>query len=581
MQHSGAKTDRRDRRVLLLALLVITATSGLAIGLFGAGYRYGLYNDDYSHKLWAYDLVTGSWRPTLELEQPHFRPLGQIVVTNLANALPDVEFPVRLLWAVVHLANVFLAALLAYRLVRSSLLALMVGGFFLFPFQAHEALFWHSGAAGAPLGTLVALGAVHLLLSAMERDTGWAVPTIFGLALVGLIPQLYEQTATALVCLPFFALFVRPRSRNRTTLRLLGILTVAAFLLAAHWFLVMQHSAAFDIRGGFQPSLYSLVAEGFPRLFRALSWAIFGRYELAGFASAWYLGWESLSDPIVLLALLALLGVAATAVLLLASKQEGEGSPSTKRYLWFVGVGSLWFGTAFLPLLVIKGHGIESRVLYFPWVGLSFALAGVVALLITRLPSRLRNIILMFGGLVFLFQVAALAGFGQVYRLRSAYDQKQLAAFTRAVRRLPEGDFFLVPFDTEERPVSTGLPGHDPLDWWLMGVFENPWSAGSALAMRYGRHGIVPVTSSRWDSLTIDGVEWQDGEPYLLVKGQALPPDRCLVFTYRDGEVILYDSVLVERGDHSQERVVLPLARQVGTSQTQFRQITTGPGDNG
>lgn len=567
----------RDPRIQLMALFVATAILGLAIALFGAGHHYGLYNDDYSHKLWAWDLATGTWQPTLELEQPHFRPLGQIVVANLATALPDAELPLRLLWAAVHLANVFLVALLAYRLMRSPLLAVLVGGLLLFPVQAHEALFWHSGAAGAALGTMVALGATHLLLSATERDSAWGWHAMFGLALVGLIPQFYEQTATALFCFPFLALFVSSLSRKRA-LRILLILTVAAVLLSAHWFLVMQYSAAFDIRGGVQPSLYSLATEGVPRLMRALSWGLFGRYKLVGFASAWELGGKSLSAPLLLPVLLALLSAAASAVVLIASDREAGRPLSARAYLSFMSVGCLWFGIAFLPVLMIEGHILESRVLYFPWIGLAFLLAGAVALVITRLPKRLRNIALMFGGLLFLLQLVALAGFGQVYRLRSEYDQKQLSALSQAVPQLPEVEFFLVPFETEERSVSTSEPGHDPLDWWLMGVFENTWSAGAAVTLHYGRPGIVPITSSRWDPITIDDVEWRDGEPYLLVKGQALPADLCLVFTYKDGEIILYDSILVDRGDDTQEGVVLPLARQVGTSQTRFAQITTGPG---
>lgn len=580
MQRGGAKTGHhRDPRVLLMALFGATATLGLAIAFFGAGHRYGLYNDDYSHKLWAYDLTRETWQPTLALEQPHFRPLGQIFVANLAAALPDAELPVRLLWAAVHLGNVFLAALLAYRLVRSLLLAVMAGGLLLFPFQAHEAIFWHSGAAGATLGTLVALGATHFLASAIEKDSRWGWPALFGLALVALIPQFYEQTATALFCFPFLAFLIRPLDRKRG-LRVLGILSAAAVLLTGHWFLVMQHSPAFEIRGGLQPTLSSLGTEGFPRLYDALIWNFLDRYTLTGFASAWHLGRQSLSAPLVLPVVLALLSVATTAVILLAADQEAERPPRTSRYLALIGVGGLWFGVAFLPVLVVQDHIVDSRLLYFPWVGLAFALSGAIALLLTRLPSRLRNVVLMASGLLCLLQVGTLAGFGQVYRLRSEYDQKQLSALTRAVPQLPEGSFFLIPFDTDERSVSTSTPGQAPLDWWLLGVFENNWSAGAAVALRYGRQGIVPVTSSRWDKLTIDGVQRLDGEPYLLVKGQVLPADRCLVFTYQEDEVILYGSVLVERGDQTQERVALPLARQVGGDHTRFGQITVEEGND-
>lgn len=574
MQQRAERQARWDARSVLPVLFVLAAALALAIALFGNGYHYGLYNDDYAHKRWAYDLDAGTWRPTLEPDQDYFRPLGLIVVANLANALPQAELPVRVLWAAVHLANVILVAWLAYRLVPSPLLAVIAGGVMLFPFQAHEALFWHSGAAGAGLGTLVALGAVHLLLSAIERETAWIWPAVLGLALVGLIPQFYEQAAMVLLCLPFLALFLRPVS-GRRILRLLLILVVAAGLLVAHWFLVLSHSAAFESRGGVQPSLYYLFSEGFPRLYEALVWSSFERYELVGFAAAWYLGRESLSHNLGLLAVLALLGAAGAATILLASDQE-EDPPRVRAYLSVVGVGCLWVMTAFVPVLLVTGHVVDSRVLYFPWVGLALALGATIALLVTRLPARLRNIAVMLAGLVVLLQVVDLAGFGQVYRLRSQYDQKQLSALTASVPRLPEGEFYLVPLNLDERSVSAAVPGYDALDWWLLGVFENTWSAGSAVAMRYGRTGIVPVTSSRWDKLTIDGVKWQAGEPYLLINGQLLPAQRCLVFSYQGEQVTLFDSVLVEGTGVSSAQVALPLAREVGSDQARYDQITVG-----
>ena len=117
-----------DSGRFLFGIFALTIVLGLAAVLFSDGFRYGLYTDDYSHKQWAFDLEQGRWQPRLDLEQPYLRPIGQVIVFNLANALPDQELLVRLLWAGVHLGNILLASSFAYRLTRSRLVFVVTGG---------------------------------------------------------------------------------------------------------------------------------------------------------------------------------------------------------------------------------------------------------------------------------------------------------------------------------------------------------------------------------------------------------------------------------------------------------------------
>jgi hypothetical protein len=100
----------KDSERFLFAIFAITIVLASATVLFSDGFRYGLYSDDYDHKEWAYDLEQGRWQPRLKARQPYLRPIGQVIVNNLANALPDHELLVRLVWAGVHIGNVLLAS---------------------------------------------------------------------------------------------------------------------------------------------------------------------------------------------------------------------------------------------------------------------------------------------------------------------------------------------------------------------------------------------------------------------------------------------------------------------------------------
>jgi hypothetical protein len=565
----------RDSRRFLFSLFAITIVLGLVTVLFSDGFRYGLYSDDYSHKEWAYDLEQGRWQPRLELEQPYLRPIGQVIVFNLANALPDQELLVRLLWAGVHISNVLLASSFAYRLTKSRLVFVVTGGFLLFPIPAHEALFWHSGAASALLGTLLALISVHLLLGAVSADRNWKWYAALGLVVYGLIPQFYEQAATCLSILPLLVFVQRPISRKRI-LRALLIFLVAVGLLYLHWFFILRHSDQVTVRGVELPSLNALLSERLPRMLQGTSWKLYRAYEFSGFVSAWELGIRRVLafPPTVLAVPLAAIG--ATTAVMIARRQERRCPFHLRRTLVLFMVGCVWFCSALVPALVTRNQVTESRMLYYLWVGLSFALSAGVVLLTTKLRRYGSYALAILLGCFFALQIPIMAGFGQVYKLRYEHDQRQLAALASAVPHLPQGPVFLLPWQLDENFVTVAAPGHEILERFLFGVFQTDWSAASSMRMQYRNLEVYPVTSSRWRKLDFEGIRGEGTEAELLINGRVLPVNRTLAFSYRDGRVVIYAHIVVKLQDGHIAKIELPLGREVAAPGVTFKGLTFG-----
>jgi hypothetical protein len=561
----------RDSGQFVVYLFAITMLLALGTVLFSNGFRYGLNTDDYSHKEWAYNLEQGRWQPRLELEQPYLRPIGQVIVFNLANALPDQELFVRLLWASVHLGNILLASSFAYRLTKSPLVLVATGGFLLLPIPAHEALFWHSGAASTLLGTIVALISVHLLLGAVSADRNWKWFAALGLVMYGMIPQFYEQAAACLAILPLLVLTERPISKKRI-LRASLIFLVAVGLLYLHWFFILQHSPQITVRGGVQPSLEVTLSEGLLSIVRGTYWGLFRLYGFSGYMSAWELGIKRVLDfPLAVFAVLLAATGAMTTVMIVQRQQHVYPSRLRRTLVLFI-VGCAWFCSAFVPVMVVRNQGVSSRQLYYPWVGLSFAFSAGVALLTTKLRRYGSYALAVLLGCLLALQIPIMAGFGQVYKLRYEHDQRQLAALAIGVSHLPEGPVFLLPWQLDENFV----PGHEILERFLLGVFETDWSAASSMRMLYHKPEVYAVTGSRWNKLTVEDIRGEGPDAELIINGRVLPVNRTLAFSYRDGQVALYTHGIIRLPDGVITRIELPLARKVGAPGVTFKGLTFG-----
>jgi hypothetical protein len=473
-----------------------------------------------------------------------------------------------------HLGNVVLSAFLVYRVSRSLLALVTTGLVLLFPVPAHEAIFWNS-AGSALLGTLVALVALHLLLTAVSTDRKWGLYAALGLAVFSLVPLIYEQPVTSILILPLFVLAEKPLSWKRLR-RVFLLLLLGAVALFLYWYLYLRHSLNMSARGGVDLSLTYLWSERVPTTVQGLGWRLFSLYDFPGFESAWLLGIQrALGSPLAVL-VLALLAVSTAFLILLAALQDHQGPLKVRRIMILLAGGCVWAISAMVPILIVSNQIIESRLLYYPLVGLCFILAAGVAFVGAKLHRRWLYALAAVLGFVFVAQIAMMAGFGQVYKLRYEYDKRQLAALADAVPDLPKGEVILLPLHMDEHILSlTGLQD-ETLERILFGVFEARFSARAATSLLYRKpHSeLKALTSSRWGKLSFEGVEGQGAGANLLIDGQSIPANRVLAMSYQDGQAMLYDHVIVRLPDERLAGIELPLARQVGAPQVAYRGLT-------
>jgi hypothetical protein len=300
-----------------------------------------------------------------------------------------------------------------------------------------------------------------------------------------------------------------------------------------------------------------------------------GLYEPTGFAAALELGAGSVLGSTLGICLF-LLFVSGAAVVFAWAAQQEQAPARVRRSLVLYGTGIIWLVIALLPPIVLGGQYVESRLLYFPWVGLAYVIGSGVALVMTRVPRRWAN--LMAVGLACLLGLQGLmmAGLGRVYQARYAHDQRQLAALAQAVPSLSEDPVFVLPIDTEEdilAAVATG-PGYERLAQVLFGIFETDWSSASALKMLYRRRNLVVATHSRWVELDFRGIEEGEDGTQLLFKGRSWSSDITLAFSYEEGQVVLHDVLVAELLDGGQVRIELPKARALGAAGAAYEEAT-------
>jgi len=547
--------------------VIIVCLLAIILGFFLNGGKRGLNVDDYSHRAHAFDYATGGWRPTLVPSQANFRPIEGILVPNLAHALPRYEFPVRLAILLVHVANVALLGLLAWRLVPNRLVLVAVLWLFLIPVLANEAVVRFCSSAVYPPSLLVFMVGLHASLNACLRDTSTlkrALFAVLGIGLWAITPLIKEIVTFLVLVLPLIVGFLS--GWKRKPLRRAFLICASTFALFSAWYyFVLRHSYQVSRRGGVEFNLLFLFTQRVPAVLKRLVW-LMGEWGFTGplleamrlGIQEWmgtYWGW--------LLVLGFLVGLLA-AVLLSQKEERTGGAPDAAACGSLLITGALWAALVMCPILVVRRQIVEIRTLYPAWAGLSLAIAGLLGLItdaLSRWFSHARRLVLLVLGMVLLANAFTMAGLVRLYDLRWQWDQDQIRAFRQAIPELPDAEpVWVMPVTLDEKCASAYLGRSTMLDRYLMGVFETPWSTSGALSMEYRQQNINAVASHRWDRLHFtDLVRSPSGQiESLVVQGSEVPVSSLIAFTFREGEVILLDPLVLV--DSKGQEIVLDLA---------------------
>jgi hypothetical protein len=546
-----------ERHGWLLVLLPCLALGYLLV------WQRGLYADDYAVRTWIVDPATGAWRSFRDPARYPFFPLRPLAIqldNLLAALLLTNEAALRTVAALGAGVNSLLLAAMTWRLTRSRLAAVVGGWLFAVPLFAFEAVLWTVGNAHYVFPTTLALLSVYAYGRALDEPRAgrkWTTLATIGFTAAVLC---IEQFATVACVVPFLAAFepgqgsVEPR-RARFK-RSLTILVPAMLVTALLFGLYAGGNRVVAERGGLDPSVVRIVqrvpayAARLWLLTLSPDWGLGLGYE------AWVRGAAVVSRSWPAIALV-VAAVAALLRLLVAWRGEGPSEGRCDRAaLWATALGLSWFLSAFLfPSILTRDEASPSRLLYFPLAGASLA-AGGVAALVTRRSKAGQRTVLAVCGAVLVGCTLCMLGFASAYAERSRLDERQLAAFTRAIpaRSLPRG-VWLVPVATDER-----LFGVENLTSRLLGgVFETPWSTRAAVETEYRRTDVEAVAGSRWVPLRFELVGARAASPgELRVQGVAVPIERTVMFTYRDGAVLPIESLSFQAVDGERRTLHVP-----------------------
>lgn len=564
--NSNPKTGNPLVWWLLSAIIILTTI----VGFFFHGGRLGLYSDDYSKKAWAYNFASSKWKLNLYPMFGAVRPVAYIMIANFGNAIPSHELPVRIGLVAIHVLNVVLLGWLAFRLSSSLLVGLFSGTFFLMPIFAHDAVLWFTAAVHNVIALLLLLVGFHLLLHvhSVRNDLGLFVGGILAWSATILF---YESGFFVPLLLPLMAMTLDEHEQKKKY-EICGLALASTYIWQCSYFVFLERTASLvSVRGGLKLDPAFIISHRIPAVVRRTIWLATDFGVSGPFKEALRLALHGLRStfemPILFAAILALL------LLAVIYPANQEKSPSGRLALALVGIGVGWTSLGLALLVFFKDQTAETRVLYTPLAGVALAGAAFLAWL-PSLFGRWRGIAirisLLVAGATLLVSTLIMAGLVRTYQLRWDLDQKQLAAFQKAISVLPDSNpLWLLPVSLDERTVSTILGRPAQLDRWLAGAFELPWSASDAVRMAYGDRDIRSVTSTRWDHLHLTAVQRsRDGQiQALVIQGSTVPVSQVLAFTYHNGRLIMLNPVKIMAEKDAVIDVDLPLTGEVAQAE--------------
>ncbi len=555
--------------VLFGAAMGATALMVFALGFFLHRGATGLYMDDYSVKAWAFDFAANRWKLNLIPFYNYWRvrPLAHIVLPNLANAIPQHEFPVRFGIVVIHILNVYLIAKLAQRVTGSLFIGITCGACAAFPIFANEGLLWFSVAIFNTFSLLFLLLGFHLLLSCRTfRD----LPLMVGGVVAWFLTLMfYESGLFIILLLPAFFSMLRVKD-HRAARQVWASALAASFVpMIVYVGLVERNSSTVVGRGGGTLDIAFLFLHKIPDVARNVVWLVTDWGISGPLREALKLGWREWlavpGGPLLIGA--SLLGICATALLF---PVERDVMPASSHLWKLLLIGFAWIVLGLVPIVLVRSQIVEIRTLYIPSAGAAFSAAALSGLVVNLLRPWRRvavRAMLLAAGTVTILSSLTMAGLVRTYQLRWYLDEEQVAALRDVISvEPPTKPLWLLPATLDERIV--GAPGEQnaTLNRYLFGVFEHEYSMHDAIRLKFGDRDIHAVTSQHWDKLHVTAVhQSKSGQvDTVTIQGEDVPVGRLVAFTYQRGELILLSPLEIMASNGASPIIInLPLATEI------------------
>jgi hypothetical protein len=511
-------------------------------------WRRGQYLDDY----WVY-----RYPIHLSLEA---RGLGAVVNELLARLLHSNEALGRVVSAATMATNSLLLGWLIKRLSGSWPAGLAAGWLLISPVWAFEGALWAAAFSYlfSTIFLLLHLNAAWGVISGKSRARRMLALGAASLTLAAAVWMLEVPAVAALTAPPFWMLVAWRRQilPLRAVIRRGFVMICSTLIIVAGFVSLYTRAGNGSGHSTANVDTHDLVARSIGYLQRADWLTISPAWGRSVFKSALVDGWHTAASSA---SGQLLMGLVLASLLAAAAVLRNRRAPKIRLDIalilvaWGLSMATL---TMLLPAVLITNVQVEYRLLYIPGIGLCVAVGVALSLIATRAFGRAAIVVLvMVVGMAMVTASVAMVGAADAYAGRGQLDAAEAAAFRRA---LPMGqlpaEVVLVPVDTEPQQRSTTF------GMMLIGLFNHPFVGRGVIDPLYPNTKFQWVDMNYWSGIAFDRT---DTGGLVEAGGVPLSPDRSVVFTYRDGKIVLIDAITLDSTDGTRTSYAFSLARRL------------------
>lgn len=545
----------------------------------------GLYSDDYTFRVLAIDPVSEAVTPFLSIPNDHFpmRILAWLTTAKATAWLPEYEFGVRFLLAILVGVNSLLLGILVHRILKSKSAAVISGWLFVSPVFSSEAVLWLSTISYL-ISTGCAIAAIILVGSISGREQSRGKMLALAAVFFTVMMFSFEGAMTAIGIIILIS-FIAAYQKNKSVFDSVKSSVLNSALLVIVFGIIVfifRQSPLISNRGGVDTNLSFLVDRS-ASFFERSYWLLFsGEWGLVLLGESFIRGYDGLVSSMWGLLLLFCALISLIITFLTWRENTLEISPRYRIGILFLLTGVLWTVFSILiPGIFSKGQIVEYRMFYFPTAGASLTIAAGFWLLAKALGFNQIFIRAAVGvtGIIVLLSSIIMLGYCQLFAERFEIDQKQLSAIKELLppeKNLPPNTtLVLYKFDDNS---NFKYPNQKTSNKLLFGVLESEWAATDALKVLFKRKDLTVITQNRWGSWNFK-TNLPAADKQLEINGKPIDPYSTLFITYQNGKAYLINHLTLDSEDDSHQTIKFPLANNLQIQEGAVISIAEKAGD--